>query len=69
MILIKNNFNRIPIFFIYFIFVTFLLKDILFSPDIISGGDWGLPGSVNQLNVYFEKMFTSWTNNGNLFGA
>jgi hypothetical protein len=69
MILKKFKFEKIFIIFLYAIITIFFLKDILFSSGVIAGGDWGFPATIIQINEYFKKAFTFWTNNGNLFGT
>ncbi|MFC1637893.1 hypothetical protein ACFL2R_00570, partial [Patescibacteria group bacterium] len=48
------------------VFVLFL--DVVFSKGIVLGGDWGIPMTKIQLEVFFSEWRNTWTNVGNLFG-
>ncbi|MFZ5366158.1 MAG: hypothetical protein ACOZBZ_02595 [Patescibacteria group bacterium] len=47
--------------FFYFLIFFIFLRGILFSPGIISGGDWGFPLTQSQIWRYFQSGLYVWT--------
>ena len=62
----KNNRWRIKsiilIVSFYLLISLFFLRGIIFSPGLIRGGDWGLPGTLLQMDRYFKDLLYTWSN-------
>lgn len=54
---------------LYFILSALIFLPILIARGPISGGDWGLPVTTNQLNIALKSSFSAWENVGDLFGV
>lgn len=66
--MLKKFFIHIGIISFYLIIAVFFLKGILFSPGIISGGDWGFPLTQSQIQRYLTSGFYTWTDR-EIFGS
>ena len=60
--------KKLSILLFFLLVAFFLLKEVVFLPGAISGGDWGLPFTSVQIMEYFKGSIFSWTNQGNLLG-
>ena len=61
---LKNRYfaGLVPVI-LYFCFAVFVFKAILFSPGFISGGDWGLPLTSQQIHKQAEIFGSTWFSN------
>lgn len=56
-------------FFIYLLFTLFFFLPIFKLGGIVVGGDWTLPETKSQVEVFFKSHLNSWSNTSNLFGG
>lgn len=64
------KFKNYLIYFIIFLAFSFFLFLPLFNLNgIVVGGDWSMPETRSQIEIFFNSQLNSWSNSSNLFGG
>ena len=67
---INKKITKYRFVFLFYLFVsTLIFIKMFFSAGSVVGSDWGFPDNFDQLRIFYDSLFHSWTHAGNLFGT